>query len=68
MYGVRKPEVVFALERLEAKKEERMDIGVVIALSVFGLGGLLAVLMGIIAAISAVTGINITSAPHQEED
>ena len=46
----------------------RMDIGVVIALSVFGLGGLLAVLMGIIAAISAVTGINITSAPHQEED
>ena len=46
----------------------QMDIGVVIALSVFGLGGLLAVLMGIIAAISAVTGINITSAPHQEED
>ena len=45
-----------------------MDIGVVIALSVFGLGGLLAVLMGIIAAISAVTGINITRAPHQEGD
>ena len=44
-----------------------MDIGVVIALSVFGLGALLAVLMGIIAGISAVTGINVSS-PQQDED
>ncbi len=41
-----------------------MDIGVIIALSGFGLAALLAVLMGIVAAIAAVTGIG---SPHQDE-
>ena len=33
-----------------------MDIGVVVALSGFGLASLLVVLIGIISAVSAVTG------------
>ncbi len=41
-----------------------MDIGVIIALAGFGLTALLAVLMGIVAAIAAVTGIG---SPHQDE-
>ena len=41
-----------------------MDIGVIVALSGLGLAALLAVLMGIVAAISAVTGI---ATPHEEE-
>ena len=43
-----------------------MDIGVVIALAAFGFASLLAVLIGVIAAVSAVAGI-IGSA-QQEED
>ena len=41
-----------------------MDIGVIVALSGLGLAALLAVLMGIIAGISAVVGIG---SPHQDE-
>ena len=41
-----------------------MDIGVIIALAGFGLTALLAVLMGIVAAIAAVTGIG---SPHHDE-
>ena len=41
-----------------------MDIGVIVALSGFGLAALLAVLMGIVADISAVTGIG---SPHEDE-
>ena len=41
-----------------------MDIGVIIALAGFGLTALLAVLMGIVAAIAAVTGIG---SPHLDE-
>ena len=44
-----------------------MDIGVVVALSCLGLATLLVVLMGIIAGVSAVTGINVSS-PQQDED
>ena len=45
----------------ESKREaqfggKRMDIGVVVALSGFGLASLLVVLIGIISAVSAVTG------------
>lgn len=43
-----------------------MDIGVVIAIAFFGFASLLAVLMGVIAAVSAIAGI-IGSA-QQEED
>ena len=41
-----------------------MDIGVIVALSGLGLAALLAVLMGIVAGISAVVGIG---SPHQDE-
>jgi hypothetical protein len=42
-----------------------MDIGVIVALSGLGLATLLAVLMGIVAGISAVVGIG---SPHQDDD
>jgi hypothetical protein len=38
-----------------------MDIGVVVALSGFGLAALLVVLIGIISAVSAVTGFKSTN-------
>ena len=41
-----------------------MDIGVIVALSGLGLAALLAVLVGIVAGISAVVGIG---SPHQDE-
>ena len=41
-----------------------MDIGVIVALSGLGLAALLAVLMAIVAGISAVVGIG---SPHQDE-
>ena len=41
-----------------------MDIGVIVALSGLGLAALVAVLMGIVAGISAVVGIG---SPHQDE-
>ena len=41
-----------------------MDIGVIVELSGLGLAALLAVLMGIVAGISAVVGIG---SPHQDE-
>ena len=41
-----------------------MDIGVIVALSGLGLAALLAVLMWIVAGISAVVGIG---SPHQDE-
>lgn len=41
-----------------------MDIGVIVALSGLGLAALLAVLMGIVAGISAVVGIG---SPHEDE-
>ena len=41
-----------------------MDIGVIVALSGLGLAALLAVLIGIVAGISAVVGIG---SPHQDE-
>ena len=42
-----------------------MDIGVIIAISGLGLAALLAVLMGIVAGISAVVG---SGSPHQDDD
>ena len=42
-----------------------MDIGVIIAISGLGLAALLAVLMGIVAGISAVVGIG---SAHQDDD
>ena len=41
-----------------------MDIGVIVALSGLGLAALLAVLVGIVAGISAVVGIG---SPHEDE-
>jgi hypothetical protein len=39
-------------------KEADMDLGVVIGLAAFGIMALIAVLMGIVAAVSTVSGID----------